>query len=545
MKKSVKITLWVVGVFVALLIGLWMSANIIASYVVHKEVRKALANVPDAEAEVGGIYLDLLSGSAIVKDIRFSTHSLTLEDTITGMRAPGLAMHIPALEVWNIHYKDLWREHALRLYNITLNNPQLLIYLDEQDPASILPAFPKDTTLEKAGTWLQQVALTYFEIHDFQARLVSVRTPLNVALDSLDLVCRDLQYNFADSLFSYNDSLYGVSFHSLRAQLPDGLFDMEVHDLATKDQGPLTIGYTRMHHVPTPKQLADMSKEPTTLIDMEVNSVATSAFNPIRKALAQDYTLDAIKADVKRMHVVRDTRYEPKTPFGTPQDFLRRIPVRFAIKQVDAKAGEIDVDLFTTATNCGKMRIKKGSGQLSNITNKPGATWYCKGGAPFGPEGKVNAIYNFRIDKAASFDLELHGTHVETSELNSFIRPLVGITSECHIDKLDAVYHGDRSIASGTFCMQYHGLEVQVHKEDDIPYKIVTKMADTFNQLANTLVPKSNPTAVDPAPRAYKVEWKRDEWKPYPLYLFGPCIDGIKMTMLPGLYVHKQVKEKK
>ena len=89
--------------------------------------------------------------------------------------------------------------------------------------------------------------------------------------------------------------------------------------------------------------------------------------------------------------------------------------------------------------------------------------------------------------------------------------------------------------------MLYHGLEVKVHGEDDIPYKIVTKNANSFTTLANTLIPKSNPTAVDIHPRAYQVEWKRDQWKPFPLYMFGPCIDGAKETLLPGLYVHKQV----
>ena len=93
--------------------------------------------------------------------------------------------------------------------------------------------------------------------------------------------------------------------------------------------------------------------------------------------------------------------------------------------------------------------------------------------------------------------------------------------------------------------MLYHGLKVKVHEEDDIPYKIVTKNAKAFTTLANTLLPKSNPTAVDIRPRAYEVEWKRNEWKPFPLYMFGPCIDGVKKTFLPGLYVHKQVKNKK
>jgi hypothetical protein len=148
------------------------------------------------------------------------------------------------------------------------------------------------------------------------------------------------------------------------------------------------------------------------------------------------------------------------------------------------------------------------------------------------------------FDKDATFEIVLDARNVETSDLDGFIRPLVGITSQCHIDRLNTEYRGDKKIAVGEFCMQYTGLELLVHKEDDIPFAVVTKYAKTITQLANTLIPERNPTSVDPAPRRYVVDWKRDEWAIYPLYLFGPCIDGIKMTMLPGLYVHKQVRTK-
>ena len=71
---------------------------------------------------------------------------------------------------------------------------------------------------------------------------------------------------------------------------------------------------------------------------------------------------------------------------------------------------------------------------------------------------------------------------------------------------------------------------------------IIKKFGKTIEGFANNLIPKSNPTAVDIEPRRYKVSWKRDEWKPYPLYVFGPCINGVVETMLPGLYAHKQIR---
>jgi hypothetical protein len=178
---------------------------------------------------------------------------------------------------------------------------------------------------------------------------------------------------------------------------------------------------------------------------------------------------------------------------------------------------------------------------VSNITNKRGATMRVSGSCPV-EQGKATANMTMTMNKNCDFTIQMHAANVDAAFMNPLIRPLVGITFQMQLDTLDTQYAGNKEKASGTFRLLYHGLEVKVHKEDDIPYKIVTKNADTFTNLANSLIPKSNPTPVDIRPRAYQVEWKRDEWNPVPLYLFGPCIDGAKKTMLPGLYVHKQVK---
>ena len=541
MKRSVKITLWVFGSLVVLVFALFLSADIIASLLVKREVSKTFDRLPNADAMVGGIYLNLLSGSAIVKDITFSTNSLTLEDEETNDRAPGLAMHIPTLSIWNINYVELFRSHRLSIFKVTVDDPQVLVFLDEDHPESILPTFPRDSTLDKAQSWLKRLEIRHIEMDDLCARMRSTHSPLRLATDSLSAECHDIAYDFTDSVFTYNDSVYQLTLATAQINLPDGLMAIEAHSLATEDQGPLALGYTRIRNTVTHKQMADLAQEPVTWIDMEMNSLSTSPLNPIRKALAQDCTLDSVRVDVKRMHVIRDERLKPKKPFGTPQQFLRQLPLIFQINYVEALARKIDVDLFTTDVNCGKMRCNNIRAWLTNVTNRPGAVWHNRVKAPFSGKGMVNAHYDIHMDKASSFDLALSGKDLELGDLNPFIRPLVGVTFTCHVDQIDASYKGDQSAAHGTFGFLYHGLDVRVHKEDNIPYKVVTNHADFFTSAANSLIPKSNPTAVDIHPRRYSVEWTRDEWSPYPLYLFGPCIDGIKKTMLPGLYVHKQI----
>ena len=544
MKKSSKIALWVITSFIALFIVLFLSVDIIASTIVRKEVSSAIKNIPDADAEVGNIYLNLLSGSAIVKDITFSTHSLKVEDSESLYRAPGLAIHIPTLAVWNIDYLALLRHRRLEIFQISLDDMKVTVYLDEKHPESILPTLPKDTTLEKAGLWLQSLNIRHLEVEQFSARLHSTSSPLSLTADTLSFSCHDLAYSFADSLFSYNDSVYSFSLSAAKISLPDGMMDMETHDLSTANQGPLNLGYTRIRNIVSHTKMVELLREQITWIDLELNSVTTSPLNPLRKALAQDYTLDEINADVRCMHVIRDARLAPKVPFGTPQEFLSTIPVIFAIKKVETVTHKLDVELYTTDVNCGKMHLKGPMhATMTNVTNRHGAVWHNRAKAPFGAKGHVEASYDIHMDRKSSFDLSIHGKDLDLEDMNSFIRPLVGITCAIHVNQIDAAYSGDKTKASGSFCMQYHGLDIKVHKEDNIPYKIVTKHADFFTSAANSLLPKSNPTAVDIRPRKYAVEWTRDVWSPYPLYLFGPCIDGIKKTMLPGLYVHKQIND--
>ena len=220
------------------------------------------------------------------------------------------------------------------------------------------------------------------------------------------------------------------------------------------------------------------------------------------------------------------------------------IPAHFMINHVDAHINAIDIEYASTNVNCGELHLKGIQAAVDNVTNKRGAIMTAGGTCPI-QKGQAKASFSMTMNKACDFGMRLHATNINADYLNTFLRPLVGMTCELQLDDLETQYTGNSEKASGTFKMLYHGLKVQVHQEDDIPYKIVTKNAKTFTTLANTLLPKSNPTAVDIHPRAYEVSWKRNEWKPFPLYLFGPCIDGAMETLLPGLFVHKQVSSKK
>lgn len=538
MKKGTKITLIVLAVLLAISAIVFLGADVAVSHLVKQQVNKSLAALPEGEASCGAIHVRLFSGTADVNDIRFAYHGVPISPRDT--TGPGASIYIEKIAIGRIFYSLLFKKEV-RIHDIRIIHPQVELWMDEEHPELCFPTFPKDTTMEKATFPLKSVGLMHFYLKDASFALHSVRTKLDVDVEQCSLAVNDLAY---DSTFHYCDSVYAFSLAHAKVLFPDGRMCMETHDISHKNQGALTLGATRIANTMSKKRLGDIVKEPVTWMDMRLERVELSPLNPIRKALAQDLTLDHIEAVVERMEVFRDERFKPKNPFPMPQQLMMEMPFVFLVRHADAQINAIHIEFASTEKNIGQLDLANLSAGIDNITNRKGATMRASGSGPMG-EGKADASFKMTMNKACEFGLQLQVTNANADLLNPFVRPLVGMTAECVIDTLNADYTGNINQAEGTFRMLYHGLQIQVHKGDDIPYKIITKNANTFTTLGNTLIPKSNPTAVDILPRAYQVTWKHDEWKPFPLYLFGPCIDGVKKTFLPGLYVHLQVNSKK
>ena len=534
MKKGTKFTLIVLGAVLALGIILFIGADVWVSRITMRKVNQALTTLPEGKASCGLIQVRLFSGTVGVDDIRFDFRGEPIHKKDTTSR-PGVSIYVEHIELGRIFYSLLLKKELL-VSDLNISQPHVELWLDDKHPEHCFPKIEMDTSLTFP---LHKTELLNLSLKNASLALHSLRTKLNVGVDSCSLTAHHLAY---DSVFHYCDSIYRFSLEHAAIMFPDGRMMMETRNIEHEDQGALTIGATRIANTMPKNKLGDIVKEPVTWIDMQFESVKISPLNPIRKALAKDLSLEKIDAVVKQMNVYRDNRYNPVRPFPMPQQILLNLPVTFLVKQANAQIKAIHIDLASTKTNIGKMDIKNIKAKVDNITNRRNAVLCASGNCPL-DQGSAEALFEMRMDTQCGFSLRLNAKQVNTNMLNSFVRPLVGMTSDCMIDELDTEYSGDKAQASGTFRMLYHGLRIQVHKEDDIPFKIITKNANTFNTLGNSLIPKSNPTAVDVYPRAYQVVWKRDEWKPFPLFLFGPCIDGVKKTFLPGLYVHLQTKQ--
>ena len=555
MRKGTKIALWIVLTLVVVLAAAVLTADIWASRVANKAIQKAINNDTTTTTimSIGDVHVLLLSGCVGLEDIYLTTDTAVavlnegkLQAVNPQNKKPGMAVYVPYLSVNFVDYIRFARRKELNIHDIAIDDPQLMVLLDEKYPEKCLPEIKKtDTTTLDVNEFLKKVALSSFYLNRASCELRSVRTKMHAKVDSISLNVNNLSFNLLDTTFAYNDSVYKLSMQHAYFRLADGSAEVDTRGLETEDAGALKLGKTRFRNLIDSKKMAEREKDYITWVDLTVNRVQTSAFNPIRKALAQDWTLDSVYADVQKLHVIRDQHISPNRKFPVPQEILMKIPAKFDIKNVAADVNAVNINFTLDAVNYGKMNLNGLKAKLKHVSNKTNIAWTSSVRGTLGGESRLDATFVMHMNKNANFETSITGTNVELGALNDFLRPIVGLTCESHVDTLQTHYSGDAKMAQGDFLMMYHGLDVQFHKDQDIAVKEIKNFGGLIQGFANNLVPKSNPTVVDAYPRKYAVEWKHDEYKPYPLFVVGPVIIGVVETMLPGLYVHKQIKYNK
>lgn len=138
-----------------------------------------------------------------------------------------------------------------------------------------------------------------------------------------------------------------------------------------------------------------------------------------------------------------------------------------------------------------------------------------------GQKGHLDIVYNMHINKECTFDFETKWKNIDMSFINSFVRPLAGITCKNHIDELHSRFSGDKLNAEGEFMMTYHNLEIEVLKDEKAPIEVLKNNAEIVQYITNGLIAHSNPESANQQPKQYKVDGQRNEWLPYPMFLLS------------------------
>ena len=280
MKRGTKIFWIVAGTLLLVGVVAFVSADIAVSRLATREVNKTLAALPFDTASVGAVHVKLFNGLAEVDDIRLAYRGEGLarkKDTVY----PGVDIRVERVFVGRLFYSLLVKKEVL-VTDLKITRPQVELWMDEEHPELCFPEMPKDTAPMENP--LKSIELLRLHVQNADLKLHSLRTQLDLVVDSCSLAVNDLRY---DSVFSYCDSVYSLSLQHAAVMLPDGRMRIETSDLEHADQGALRLGKTRIANTMPRKRLGDIVREPITWMDMTVGSVETAPLNPIRKALVR------------------------------------------------------------------------------------------------------------------------------------------------------------------------------------------------------------------------------------------------------------------
>ncbi len=498
-KKSRK-ALIIIGIIIAVIVLLAFMADGIVSNIAEKQFRKQMDKVLPGRYELGGLRVCLSAGTLTLTDFAITTgDSMVLDKT-----KPGLALRVGKLSVRDLRIFAFARKRELPDIRLKIENLDFAQVQDKDNP------------------------------------------DLHLILAALEAEAHDLGYNFQDSTFLYNDSIYSISLSGLHLLTPDSLTAIEVAELRTANAGPLAISGLRVYNTVDRRELAlRKDSTPNTWADMMLGDILTSPVNIIRMALSQQVAIDSVHVHAPSGLVFRDSRFPPKQPYPMPQEVIRAIPVPIAIGNVDVRMDQLNIEIATTDINTGKLALADMRVEMKGVSNKPNAAIRCLIHEARIGKSSSSGSFVMHLNKNCTFETQVLVHNFRLANMDSLLCPLIGITASAEVEKLSAKIQGDKVSSSGEFCMCYHDFGVVVHKDVDVPYQFITNNAAFLESVANNLLPKANPNKLNTEPRAYKVEWKRDEMMPFPFYMFGPVIDGAVKTFLPGLFVHDRIRDGK
>ncbi len=541
--KALKIT----GIVVGSLILLHGAISLVVNYLLHERIEQRLVEQVQVlygkTIRYGKINISPLSRTVSIDDLYFNS---TASDSLLA-DSLGFEVAVDRVRVLKVDFIDLLIHKDVVIRSIVIQHPQMSLNLSEklfQAPPSSISAS------EEMISYVARLNVDNVRIEDAAVYWRMLDSHLRFEVDDIDLAVDNLDFDFATQTASYNDSTYFVSLSGIRVLTPDSLTYLSVGQLESKDAGPIVIKNFHEHTTVGYRELANRSHLPETWTAIDVPQVETSPINIIAQILSQKVTIDTLKANVKSLKVFEDLRYPNIDPYPMPQQVLMAVEVPLKVRYINASVDTLHYTLATTDIHDGSLDIVNIKARIKNFGNRNRDEFRVLGSASFIGGGRADLQVTMKMSKACDWSIKLSGKGLKGSAFNGFLRPLFGLGVNLDIDEVKAEYTGDKDKAAGDFKMLYHGLEILTYPGESA-YDIINKNAKAIATLGNSLIPKSNPTLLPGSkgnlpserPREYNVKAERDPMKKVPVYMLSPVFDGLKKTMLPGLYIQKKRKK--
>lgn len=529
-------------------------------------LRNLHTTLPDSSMflNVKRVYTDHSTHSLIITGIRYATDTVIPLDemyhdaSIDSIRFDGIILpdlkeqkeaSLSNLRIINAcYYGQIDEKRKKAKKKETINGVEVEEELTEEEKKKIIK---HERTMQMLNDLFKGASLDKISLENANAKVRSLSSNLDLDITGVNLELNDISYELENVKgLNFNDSIYCFGINHADIMLPDSSMVMEINNLRHSNCGPLTLGRTKMHNTVDKWEIAHTKGDvPTTWMSMVIDTVHTSDINPFKIAqTAGKIRLDTVTAVIDTMYIFRDIRYAPKKPYRMLHKPIMSAPAKiadmFSLNVADATINEMDIVLPKTDSCVMKMAMQDIHGLVYNVNTKPGNVITVEGDAHWGG-GTAHLNMSIPLNERCPWDLSMTAKDIDMSCLNDLTYPIAALKIGGKIDELKTIISGDSANALGYLSLSYSGLDIKFHKGSPTPIKFIQKNPKFLTFLGRSFVTKSNPRHKGRMPLAYQAEWKNDVWKPSALFMIGPLIKGTIETMLPGLFVHKRVKQDK
>ncbi len=513
-----------------------LKADIMAESILTEQLNKLSAE-KQLPLTWSDMHVHLINGSIRIDSLTLNLTAAhkTKHDTACIM------VQIPKLYIGRIHWIKLIKHRVLRIDKINIRQPHIIT----RSPKEAMQALShnESDTAKHGPIPVHGIEIRTVNIKNGSFAFSQITDKLQMQADSVSLSIYHLAYNFADSTFSFCDSLYHFKTTNTCFTSANGLFRVKTKTIETADAGKIIIKNITGGNTDKKEQHASrMGKIPSTWAQFDIKQASTSPINIIRMAKAREIKIGRVDVQGSQVSIYRDNQYPPRKQYPMPQEAIAGISIPLNIGEVGVTTDRFNVSLTLDGIHSGSMVLKNNNIKISNLTNTKGKTFHTKLTSTLEDGGNIHADIDMVLNHKCEFSCITEITNTSGNNFLSFTKPLLGINARCNIHNLTMNSHGDKDKQQSTFCMQYDSLGISIDKTT--PIERLSKMAGVINTFAPSVLFRQNPRQKGQMPQSYQVQCTRDPWKPFPVYLFGPLSEGIFQTVLPPA-IAKTIEKKR
>lgn len=397
------------------------------------------------------------AGNLTFKDLNFENDSIAIQ-------AEDVKLNIGAL-------KSLMDDTIL-IDQATVNNVTFTYRKRTKDSTKIDTTQMNHVSVKKKRSFTLQKAdiagLDFYSIEDKDTltRILSI----------------DLQANLKDIKDITFDQLEKLSFQSLH-QRTNELIDISIdqfnyeNNTILLDTFKVFTRYSKseyIYHIPEQKGHIDLVAYKLILdsVDFKFHQ------NKLLKISLNEINLDSFTLDVYRDKTIPEyTKLEP-TYAQILQGFDFEVDVNAAI----AKNSHVSFSMKTDNEKVSLIDFNDINARLTHINNIPSKKEIAKltGNFALCPTSVVNVFLSYnQYAKVETFQMDVHGTNINTSSLNSIFGPAMNVSLKGTVDHIDAQMIS-MGTANGTVRIQSEDLEMNLFKENGKNKILMSAIGNAF-----------------------------------------------------------------